>query len=135
VAIVDGKVAKENGVIENYLGPIQRYQGHVKWGVVPADGHFASTSWKVLKRFATATLLHLMPKTGKTHQLRVHTSGMGHPILGDFTYGKTFRCPYKAPRTLLHAKAIAFQHPVTGEKLELSCPLPADFEACLAELA
>ncbi len=134
IAIVDGLVQENNGDIQNYLGPIQRYQGHVKWGVVSSDGHLASSHWHVLKRGKKTSLLHLEPKTGKTHQLRVHTSGMGHPILGDFTYSKTFSCTYKAPRILLHAKTLAFLHPQTHEMMQLSSELPKDIEACLKEL-
>ena len=133
VAICDGAVREPSGTIKNYLGPIERYQGHVKWGVVAKDGHFAHTEWKVLKKAKQATLLQLMPVTGKTHQLRIHTSGMHHPILGDNTYGKSFRCSYRAPRILLHAIHLSFTHPA-GNKMEISCPLPDDFEACLKEL-
>lgn len=134
VAVVDGVVKEGEGAIENYLGPIQRYQGHVKWGVVAHDGHYASTEWRVLKRAKNASLLELSPKTGKTHQLRVHTSSMGHPILGDHTYAKGFRCPYKSPRVLLHAELLAFKHPVTQDVIRLSAPLPEDLMACLKEL-
>ncbi len=134
VAVVDGIVGDSSGSIENYLGPIQRSEGHVKWGVVSRDGHLAATEWLLIKRAKNASLLSLMPKTGKTHQLRVHTSGMGHPILGDHTYGKTFRCPYKAPRVLLHAQKIAFVHPLTSKKVELACELPQDFESCIRDV-
>lgn len=131
LAIVDGVVKEDSGTIENYLGPIERYQGHVKWGVVHKDGHYAASSWQVLKRAQKATLLMLMPKTGKTHQLRIHTSGMGHPILGDHVYAKGFRCTYKAPRVMLHAHSLAFVHPKTGQVLECRAEPPEDFKACL----
>ncbi len=134
VAICDGVVKEDSGNCKNYLGPVERYQGHVKWGVVSKDGHFAETIWRVLKRGKSASLVQLMPITGRTHQLRIHTSGLGHPILGDHTYGKAFRSKYKAARTLLHAAHLQFTHPLTGSKMELSCPLPDDFEACLKEL-
>lgn len=134
VAIVDGVVQGECGTIENYLGPISRFEGHVKWGKVNKDGHFAETHWKVLKRAKKATMLELRPKTGRTHQLRVHTSQMGHPILGDFTYADTFRCPYKSARVLLHAERLAFTHPKTKRIVEYQAEIPADFAACLKEL-
>lgn len=135
LAIVDGVVKDNKGSIENYLGPIERYQGHVKWGVVYKDGHFASSDWQVVKRGKSATILSLVPKTGKTHQLRIHTSGMGHPILGDHTYAnKGFRCPYKAYRVLLHAQMLRFVHPKTGVVVELEAPPPEDFAACMKEL-
>lgn len=135
IAIVDGIVKEDSGTVENYLGPIERYQGHVKWGVVYKDGHFAASSWQVLKRAKNATLLALMPKTGKTHQLRIHTSGMGHPILGDHVYAKGFRCAYKAPRVMLHAHKLAFVHPKTGQVLELVAEAPEDFKACMQGVA
>ncbi len=134
VAVVDGVVKGGEGTIENYLGPIQRYQGHVKWGQVHSDGHYACTEWRVLKRGKNASFLELSPKTGKTHQLRVHTSGMGHPILGDHTYAKGFRCPYKATRVLLHAELLAFKHPVNQEIMHFTAPLPEDLAACVKEL-
>ncbi len=134
VAICDGTVKEDSGIIKNYLGPIERYQGHVKWGVVAKDGHFAETEWNVRKRGKDASLLQLMPITGRTHQLRIHTSGMSHPILGDHSYARGFRSKYRAARTLLHAAHLSFSHPLTGAKVEISCPLPEDFEACLKEL-
>ncbi len=134
LAIVDGVVQKESGTIENYVGPIERYQGHVKWGVVPKDGHYAKTLWKVIKRAKNATLIELEPKTGKTHQLRLHASGMGHPILGDHTYGIKFRCHYSAPRVLLHAQKLRFIHPKTLQPVDLEQMPPEDFQACLKEL-
>ena len=134
VAIVDGVVKEQSGQIENYLGPIHRYEGHVKWGAVTHDGHYAATNWQLLQRGTNASMLLLVPMTGKTHQLRVHTSGMGHPILGDHTYAKSFRCQYRAPRVLLHAATLRFKHPTQNKIVELSCEPPADFTACLQEL-
>jgi len=134
VAIVDGNLAEESGSIENYIGPTSRYEGHVKWGKVMQGGHFAHTLWRVLKKAKSANLVELFPKTGRTHQLRVHTSQMGHPILGDHTYAKSFRCSYHVPRVMLHAEGLAFSHPVTGKIMEFHAPLPNDFLACLKEL-
>jgi RluA family pseudouridine synthase len=133
-AICDGVIAEETGTIANYLGAIFRYDGHVKWGPVSKDGHLAVTDWQVLARSKNATRLTLYPKTGRTHQLRVHTSSMGHPILGDYTYSERFRCPYKPSRVLLHAERIAFCHPKTGEMLHKSAVLPDDFQQCVKEL-
>jgi 23S rRNA pseudouridine955/2504/2580 synthase/23S rRNA pseudouridine1911/1915/1917 synthase len=134
LAVVDGIVKEETGSIENYLGPIERYQGHVRWGVVLQNGHLALTDWKVAKRGKKATLLVLVPHTGRTHQLRIHTSNMGHPILGDSTYAKSFRCPYKAFRVLLHAEAISFTHPKSHTACEFKAPIPGDMKHCLEAL-
>lgn len=127
-AIVDGIVDKPKGVIENYLGKKQAYAGQTIWGAVAASqGLYACTQWQRLKNGEKASLLVCIPKTGRTHQIRVHMAEMGHPILGDFQYGKKFQCPYHPPRYLLHAEEIQFHHPLTGELLNYTAPLPNDF--------
>jgi 23S rRNA-/tRNA-specific pseudouridylate synthase len=68
-----------------------------------------------------------MPITGRTHQLRVHLSEMGHPILGDFQYGKTFTCSISPKRQMLHASYLAFIHPTHQKEIEIKAPLPQDF--------
>lgn len=130
LAIVQGVVNEESGSIEDYLGPIERYQGHVKWGKVSQNGHIAQTDWKVVKRLKKATLLVLIPHTGRTHQLRIHTSNMGHPILGDKVYGAAS----SSSRLLLHAEAICFQHPKSGMMVEFQACFPADFKECIEAL-
>ena len=128
-AIVDGIVAQPKGLIENYLGKKQAYAGQTIWGSVPASyGLYACTEWERLKKGENASLLACVPKTGRTHQIRVHLAEMGHPILGDFQYGKQFQCPYRPLRYLLHADEIRFHHPLTGEFLCLTAPLPDDFK-------
>lgn len=127
LAIVDGEMKKQAGVISNYLGEKHRYEGQVLWGEVKS-GLQAITEWQVIKKGAQATLLCCYPKTGRTHQLRVHLSGLGHPILGDYQYGRHFRCNYRPPRYLLHAEALAFVHPTTGKLCQVSAPLPEDFQ-------
>ncbi len=128
-AIVDGVVDQPKGIIENYLGKKQAYAGQTIWGAVAASrGSYACTEWQRLKKGANASLLACMPKTGRTHQIRVHMAEMGHPILGDFQYGKEFECPYRPSRYLLHAEAIQFHHPLTEKLLDLTAPLPDDFK-------
>lgn len=134
VAIVDGSFKEESGAIENYIGPVSRAEGRVKWGKVEQGGHYAETLWRVLKKAKSATLVELEPKTGRTHQLRVHMSQMGHSILGDHTYAKGYRCSYRAPRVMLHAESLSFVHPLTKKPVTFSSPLPDDFTACLKEL-
>lgn len=134
-AIVDGDVALPKGVIENYLGKKQAYAGQTLWGAVsPSQGLYACTEWQRLKRGHNASLLACMPKTGRTHQIRVHMAGMGHPILGDFQYGKQFQCSYRPSRYLLHAEEIQFHHPLTGDPLRLVAPLPDDFKVAQQKL-
>jgi RluA family pseudouridine synthase len=135
LAIVDGVVAKDNGKIENFLGKKQSYQGQTIYGSVPEKkGLKAITFWSCLHRGKTASFVSCEPVTGRTHQLRVHLSEMGHPILGDVQYGKRFICPFKPCRNLLHAYQIAFVHPSTGKALKIIAPIPADFKQALMAL-
>lgn len=135
VALVDGVPKKRSGIIDNFLGALHRYHGQAIYGAVPSTkGLRAITVWKCEKAGKEAALLVCHPKTGRTHQIRVHCSEMGHPILGDYQYGRKFRCPYRPERCLLHAKSIAFPHPVTGLKLEITAPLPEDFSNAMKDL-
>lgn len=126
LALVDGVPAKKQGAIENTLGKIATYQGQTLWGSVEG-GLPARTEWRVEKEGELASLLRCFPITGRTHQLRVHLNGMGHPILGDSQYGRRFRCPYRPRRCLLHAQKLSFLHPDTGAPLDVEAPLPEDF--------
>ena len=135
LAIVDGVMAKEEGTIDNFLGRIHSYQGQTIYGAVdPKKGLHAITHWKCLKRAKTASLVWCEPLTGRTHQLRVHFSGIGHPILGDTQYGKRFRCSLQQKRNLLHAYQIRFVHPSTGDQMKVIAPIPADFKQALDTL-
>jgi 23S rRNA pseudouridine955/2504/2580 synthase/23S rRNA pseudouridine1911/1915/1917 synthase len=134
-AIVDGIVAQSKGIIENHLGKKQAYAGQTLWGVVPPSrGFYACTEWQCLKKGKMASLLVCIPKTGRTHQIRVHMAEIGHPILGDFQYGKQFQCPYRPPRYLLHAEEVRFNHPLTREPLSIKATLPDDFKMALTKL-
>lgn len=133
-ALVDGVPKKKSGLIDNYLGRKRIYQGQAIWGEVkPHEGLHAVTAWERERAGGEASLLRCFPKTGRTHQLRVHLSGLGHPILGDFQYGRHFLCKYRAPRCLLHAAEIEFEHPA-GNLCTVSAPLPKDFLIALEEL-
>ncbi|MBA3722957.1 MAG: RluA family pseudouridine synthase [Parachlamydiaceae bacterium] len=135
VALVDGILEKKHGSIDNYLGKKHIYQGQTIWGEVDKkDGLHAHTDWKKIEEGKRATLLFCYPKTGRTHQIRVHLAGIGHPILGDFQYCKRFNCSYKPPRYLLHAYALSFIHPITGKKIDIEVPLPEDFKVATKEL-
>jgi RluA family pseudouridine synthase len=104
LALVEGRVRRSEGMLESYL-----------------DHKKAVTHWKCLKKGRDLSLLQLIPKTGRTHQLRIHLSKMGHPILGDIEYGR--RVSKTAYRLLLHASCITFTHPVTGKKIRVTSPL------------
>lgn len=134
-ALVDGKPHKKNGMIDNYLGELHRYQGQTLIGQVDkANGLRAITAWECVKKGQEASLIKCFPKTGRTHQIRVHLSGIEHPILGDHQYGKHFRCSYHPPRIMLHAFGLSFPHPSTGQATDVKAPLPDDFTQALAYL-
>lgn len=135
LAIVDGIVDQVKGKIENYLGKKHAYAGQTIWGAVSqVKGLYASTEWERLHKGQAASLMICYPKTGRTHQIRVHMAEMGYPILGDYQYGKQFQCTYRPLRTLLHAEAIRFHHPITGNELHVTAPLPNDFKIAQKKL-
>lgn len=125
VAIVKGIIECDEGVVDV---PIVRHATHFDKKAVAREGETgrkAKTFYRVVKRLGTvATIVALFPKTGRTHQLRVHMRHLGHPILGDGKYGdvKSF------PRLALHAKSIRFYHPGIHDFVELSAPLPPEFK-------
>ncbi len=92
----------------------------------------AETFFQVLQTFRETTFLEIHPVTGRTHQIRVHLSAAGHPIVGDPLYGKKKEEPI-SPRLFLHANIISLIHPVTGERMEFGSPLPYELEEVLAK--
>lgn len=135
LAIVDGVIDQIKGKIENHLGKKRIYAGQTIWGAVSSSsGLYACTEWERLKKGQMASLVACHPKTGRTHQIRVHMAEMGHPILGDFQYGKQFQCSYRPPRILLHAEQIHFHHPLTGAPITVNAPVPDDFKIAQQKL-
>ena len=135
-AILCGELVREAGEIH---AAIARHPTHRKRMAIHGDGtgRAAHTTWRVLERLKCATLVEAQIHTGRTHQIRVHFQFLGHPVVGDATYGakpnQRLRelTDYTAPRVLLHAKELSFVHPRTGKTLKLSAPLPADFKQAL----
>jgi 23S rRNA pseudouridine1911/1915/1917 synthase len=104
---------------------------------VSERGRDARSRYRVLQRFSEpieSTLLELSLETGRTHQIRVHLSAIGHPILGDRSYGGS-RGTLPAPRQMLHASELTFVHPRSGEKTTVSSTPPADFSEVLRRLS
>lgn len=134
LAIVTGRVKKDRGTIDNFLGPLSSYAGQTIYGAVEEKkGERAITFWKCLQRSSSASLLWCEPLTGRTHQLRVHLSQMGHPILGDVQYAPRKLFPLSS-RNLLHAYDLRFIHPITGKPIAVVAPIPADFQRALTAL-
>jgi 23S rRNA pseudouridine1911/1915/1917 synthase len=91
----------------------------------------AVTHFELAEALARTSLLDVRLETGRTHQIRVHLAAIGHPVAGDRTYGRGGR-ELGLDRQFLHAARIAFDHPVTGERVDVASELPADLEAALA---
>ena len=89
----------------------------------------SKTFFKVIERFENATYLEVKPYTGRTHQIRVHLTYIGHPVVGDIEYGESSEI---AKRQLLHAANIKFTHPSTKKKIEFFAPLLKDFQEALS---
>lgn len=134
IAIVDGIVKNQKGVVKNYLGPLKSGFGQVKWGKVSKNGSLAHTEYECICFGKKETLLRLYPYTGRTHQLRIHTSDLGHPILGDPLYGTHSKSSFEASRLMLHAEKITFLHPVTKEVMHISAPLPDEMKKAVVQL-
>ena len=101
----------------------------------PGQCKRAVTHVEVVQRLRGATLCRVRLETGKTHQIRIHLAEAGHPLVGEPVYIREHRGPViAAPRLLLHAATLGFDHPVTGARIELSSPLPPEFTAVLEAL-
>ena len=123
-AVVEGSVKKEEDMIEGSIGrhPTLRK----KMALLAKGGRYSMTRFKVIRRLRGFTYLEVYPKTGRTHQIRVHMASIGHPIVGDELYGK--KAKRLAPRPLLHAYKILIEHPVRKAPLRVEAPVPQDFE-------
>ena len=129
-ALVEGVVKQDQGIVNQ---PIGRCPTDRKRMDIVAGGRQAETHFTVLKRFDRYTLMQFELKTGRTHQIRVHSRFLGHPVVGDKTYGFK-NCKFNLSGQLLHAKTISFTHPVSGEQMTFSAPLPSYFEKILQTL-
>lgn len=120
LALVEGEIEEEEGLID---APVGRDPVHPRVMAVTPRGRPAKTAFRVLRRSPAGTLLLLQPRTGRTHQLRVHLRYIGHPIVGDPLYGR------EGEHMLLHAWRIAFTHPKSGERVRFEAPVPPWFPA------
>lgn len=135
-ALVIGTLERDAGEIR---ASIARHPTHRKRMAVhqSEDARFAHTSYRVLERLVQATHVEAEIHTGRTHQIRVHFQFIGHPLVGDATYGakanKSFAefTGYTAPRVMLHARELSFVHPRTSKKMKFTAPLPEDFQVAV----
>jgi 23S rRNA pseudouridine1911/1915/1917 synthase len=140
LALVFGSPKTDKGRVESTIGrhPVDRK----RMSSSAKHGRHSVTHWKVMARFPEVTLLKLRLETGRTHQIRVHMSESGHPLVGDSVYGGAARgAGLKSPeframakkfgRQALHAKTLGFRHPSTGEYIEFDSELPEDMQALL----
>ncbi|NBU21600.1 hypothetical protein EBS43_09385, partial [bacterium] len=127
---------KEAWVIRNYLGKDKRAGSKAnRYCSVRSGGDFAHTEFKLLERHENFIRVEAKPLTGRTHQIRVHLSEAGFPILGDTHYGGTkIVASYNISRVMLHAATLTFPHPIHKNKMTIQSSLPHDFTQCLNHL-
>jgi len=129
MALAAGDIAARGSID----APIGRHPTRRTTMAVVATGKPARTHFDVIERFGVATLLRCRLETGRTHQIRVHLASLGHPLVGDPTYGRKGALVFG--RQALHAARLALAHPVTGKTCRWDSPLPPDFESLLASLS
>jgi 23S rRNA pseudouridine1911/1915/1917 synthase len=129
LALVRGAPAHDVFWVE---APLGRREARIV--VDRVEGRAASTAFEVCERLGRTTLLEAAPRTGRTHQIRVHLQATGHPIVGDRAYGGAGEQARSLglTRPFLHAWHVAFEHPITGRRIDVTDPLPADLAAALA---
>lgn len=135
-AIVWGNIKEEAGIIRGDIGrhPTDRK----KMAIVQENGKPATTHFKVLERFGDCTFIECRLETGRTHQIRVHMTHIGHPVVGDPKYGATRHGKVKGNFSIqgqaLHSISLELTHPTTGERMTFTSPLPEDMEKILKKL-
>lgn len=128
LALVRGAPVHERFVVD---APLGRRGARIRLDA--ATGRRAETGFRVLERFARSALLEATPRTGRTHQIRVHLSSVGHPIVGDARYGGggDDARSLGLSRPFLHSWRIGFEHPITGERIDVEDPMPEDLREAL----
>ena len=130
IALVEGELKENSGTIDK---PIGRDKKDRKKMAIVDDGKKAVTHYHVVERYKGYTLVHFKLETGRTHQIRVHTKAINHPIVGDKTYGFA-KQKFNLDGQLLHAKKLELTHPKTGERMIFECSIPDYFESILKKL-
>jgi 23S rRNA pseudouridine1911/1915/1917 synthase len=137
LALLFGSLKEEKGEINRAIG--RSLSDRKKMSTKTKKGKEALTRFEVIERFGPATMAKVRIITGRTHQIRVHFASIGHPVLGDRIYGKKTSLrignrtvPFR--RQMLHAHTIKLRHPVTGDIMEFTAPVPEDMETAVEEL-
>jgi 23S rRNA pseudouridine1911/1915/1917 synthase len=128
LALVEGRPPSRSGTIEAPIGRDRRVR--ILMSTDSDVAKEAITHFEIERPLPQSTLLRVRLQTGRTHQIRVHMQAIGHPVCGDREYGHEDR--YGLTRQFLHAARLAFTHPVTGDEVDVTSPLPADLAAALA---
>lgn len=135
-ALVWGNIKEEAGIIHGAIGrhPADRK----KMAVVQENGKPATTHFRVVERYGETTLVECRLETGRTHQIRVHMSYIGHPLLGDPKYGTDrkgrVRGSFAIQGQALHSMSLELTHPSTGKRMKFCAPMPADMDALIKKL-
>jgi len=132
-ALVEGNLSSPVGRIDAPIGRDPRQRKRMAVLAEDRGGRAAVTDYTILKDFGDYTLVEASPKTGRTHQIRVHFAYIGHPLAGDLVYGRR-RPRIKCPRQFLHAIRLGFRLPSSGAWMEFTAPLPEDLQRVLGEL-
>lgn len=130
-AIVYNSFSEESGTVDRNID--RSKNDRKKMAVVMQGGRNAVTHYKVIEKLGKYTWVELQLETGRTHQIRVHMSYIGHPLLGDPVYGPK-KCPFNLDGQVLHAKVLGFIHPRTGEYMEFNSELPDYFSSLIERL-
>jgi 23S rRNA pseudouridine1911/1915/1917 synthase len=133
LALVQGRLPAETGTVD---APVGRHPRDRKRMAVVDGGRRAVTHWRVLETFPAVQLVEATLETGRTHQVRAHLASLRHPLVGDRAYGAdpTLAARLGVGRPFLHAWRLAFTHPATGQRVELTEPLPDDLQPVLDRL-
>jgi 23S rRNA pseudouridine1911/1915/1917 synthase len=131
LGVVYGAPKTESGTVDLPVG--RHPQDRKKMAVVPVEegGRSAITHWRVKERLGNYTLIHFQLETGRTHQIRVHSAKIGHPIVGDPVYGSGRSVGVNLPGQALHAWKLKVQHPISGDWIEVTAQLPQTFNTLL----
>ncbi len=135
IALVLGALNPKSGIRKSYI--FKEKERYFRSSTCPHPcSKSAETLWSVRKCSSRGSLVYLQPKTGRTHQLRLHMGDLGHPILGDYHYHKSrcFQAPFVPKRLYLHAQSLRFIHPFTGEQVDVQSPMPKDFSKAVDQI-